>query len=79
MTSALTSLQKTGIIVGIVGVLVGLIVAGYKFRKWLAIRFSALVDRSSRNRAADAAHDLAVISARSPGRIEVPTGRHSSR
>ena len=69
MASALTSLQKAGIIVGIIVGIVGLIVVGYKFRKWLAIRFSALVDRSSRNRAADAAHELAMISARSPGYV----------
>ena len=69
MALALTTLQITGIIVGIAVGIVGLIVVAYKFRKWLAFRFSALIDRSSRRRAADAAYELAVISARSPGYV----------
>lgn len=71
MAPALTTLKTTGIAVGIVGALVTLIVAAYKFRKWLAIRCSAQVDRSSRNRASDAFIELAVIAARNPG--SVPT------
>ncbi|KAJ5739588.1 hypothetical protein N7533_012372 [Penicillium manginii] len=74
MAPALTTLKTTGIAVGIVGALVTLIVAAYKFRKWLAIWCSAQVDRSSRNRASDAFIQLAVIAARNPGSTDSHCG-----